>query len=695
MSKKILIATTLIGLTALAQPSLAVGQESSSATTKYRFYRKAPTKFVEPYLTTIYSADQNSVRTMRGDELYAGKDTVMSFAVNPSGVNYGIVTKNKKGVTSAQLYHTQTADKKLFKFDTKKYGMPTAIGYTADARGIIVATPGNIYFLNPRTFQSVNVIENVPIRVDLMALSPNGYYLAVAGDEKVVVYNLQENKVRKEYNIGEKINGMAFSPDNSDFGVLTDDGLLTVYNTRTFDMRKIVDDLGDARSFAFNLDGKYVAVVTGNDQVTVINLLRDSDRDYYTADRPGVTDVDFITDAMRNTVMVYPSGNHIEAIRLINLKPYYSKLIEEEAENKMNEWLKMMPGESMEEYQNRVNAESRQRQRRLFEEEAATRFAGDMMSGANLSIGTYDRANGVLALNFDSMPTIYLPVPESEVTSISKASDLVLSDVMYGVLPDDSFEIVYAKVTNLANGESYIYDNVMRADLQFMAADDAISLEVLQQQQMEEIRLQELREKVLREAKSENIISDHTQIAVDSKVVPEYDAAGNRILNYVVSVTYTVDPEFSAEEDFGPGKYHVEESGAATSMLSIVEQAFGGDLKQYMKPGKRMKVVLSGAADATPIIRGIPYDGSYGEFEEEPVYINGDLSALTVTQAGGIKENEQLALMRAMGVKDYLEKHVEGFKDMNADYRYEVNVSEGKGSEYRRISLQLTFEDAY
>ena len=228
-----------------------------------------------------------------------------------------------------------------------------------------------------------------------------------------------------------------------------------------------------------------------------------------------------------------------------------------------------------------------------------------------------------------------------------------------------------------------------------MAADDAISLELLQQQQMEEIKLQEVREKVINEAKSMNVISDHTNIQVDSKVVPDYDSNGNKILNYQVNFSYNVEPEFSAVEDFGPGKYHVAESGAASSMLNIVKEAFEGDFKQYLGSDKKMKVRLLGTADATPIMRTIPYDGSYGDFADEPVYIDGQLTAVSVDAKGGIKENPQLAFLRAMGVRDYLEKNVQGFKDMNTDYRYEVNVSKDKGSEHRRITLELLFVDAY
>lgn len=209
------------------------------------------------------------------------------------------------------------------------------------------------------------------------------------------------------------------------------------------------------------------------------------------------------------------------------------------------------------------------------------------------------------------------------------------------------------------------------------------------------LKLQELREKVVEEARNRSLISNHTNITVDSKVVPDYDANGEKILNYQVNFTYQVDPEFSAAEDFPPGKYLVDESGAASSMLKIVKEAFEGDFAQYVKDGKKLKVVISGTADATPIIRTIPYNGVYGDFVDEPIYENGDLTAITVTQADGVKENRQLAFLRAEGVKDYLKTNVGNLDKMDADYTIRVDVTEGKGSEFRRITANFIFVDVF
>lgn len=358
--------------------------------------------------------------------------------------------------------------------------------------------------------------------------------------------------------------------------------------------------------------------------------------------------------------------------------------------------MKMLPGETLEQYQTRVNDTTRDAQRKLFEAEISTSFANDLVNMATVSLGNYDRSNGVLAVAFDNMPTIFLNVPETDLTSFNNADDLQFKNAKYGVMPNDHFEMIYAEVHNNADGKTYIFSNLDRVNLNYMTSDDnVVSLDIIQQQKMEELRLQELREKIIAEAKSSNVISDHTNITVDSRVVPDYDADGNKILNYLVSFTYQVEPEFSAVEDFAPGKYRISESGAASAMLKIVKEAFEGDFAQYFKPGKKLLVKLSGTADATPIHRGIAYDGVYGEFENEPVYQNGRLTGMTVTSKDGIKENEQLAFIRACAVKDFLSNNVTNINDMNTEYSHHVAVSEDKGSEFRRITAEFTFVDAF
>lgn len=698
--KKTLTALLSLSMMLGASPVVSADDNASEAkpTTRseYKFPQVNTPKGLAKYSLAIYGFDDNSLFTCRKSPIFtlSKKNVINDVVINPAGINLMVLT-TEKAKPHVSVYDLNNVDSELYKFNNKKIGTPTAVLYTPDARNTIIASETGIHIFEGKKFQETGSIQ-VPFTVTGMLMSNNGYYLAVTDGTKVAVYNFEEKKLRKDWNFGIGVNDMAFNDDNTEFAVVTDDGVLNIYDTRNFLIKKTIDELGNALSCAYNFDGKYIAVATSPNIITIINLLDDTDRDFVDVPDGEMSEILFIPDSRKNTLLSFNSTKAINAKRMSKLEPYYAKLISDEVNLRMEEWMKMMPGETMEEYRARVTDESRAKQRKLFEEEISTNLAGDPLSMAEVSLGKYDRSNSILAVGFTNMPTIYIPVPEEKVTTFTSADALEFQDVRYGVMENDNFEIIYAKIFNRNDGETYIYDNLDRKPLSFMDGDDnVVSIEIIQQQQMEEMRLQELKQKVVDEAKMQNVISDHTNITVDSRVVSDFDANGEKILNYVVKFSYQVEPDFSVHEDFAPGKYHVEESGAAKSMLSIVKQAFENDLSQYVKDGKKLNVKISGTADGSPIVRGIAYDGAYGDFDNEPVYQNGQLSGISVNTKDGIKQNEQLAFIRAVGVKDYLEKNVDNLKNMKSDYNYYITVSEDKGGEFRRITTEFTFIDAF
>ncbi len=666
-------------------------------TSSYTFRHKDTPKMVERYYQTLFSASDHAIRTVRGDLLgHQLKDSICDIAVDPAGRMVAYVAVDKKGKKNAAVCSTINRDQEVFKYKGGKLGSPTAVGFSADARRFIVATDDSIRFFGIPKFKLQETIKGPGFEVNDLRVSPNGSLMIARGEKKVALYNLDDRTVRHTFDPGVEVTEAIFSPDSEYLALLTADGLLEVYFTNSLRLRTSVEDLGDALAADFNDNGKYVAVAISPNQIELINLVKPEDRRKIDNELGMTNDLSFLSDSFNNTLLGFTSFGAIKAERIRNLEPFFSKLVSDEADRKMNEWLKMMPGESMEEYAARVSDEARSRQRRLFEDETATSLAGDMLAMAEMTLGAYDRASQRLEVGFSNMPSVYLPVPEANIGAFHTGADLTVSDARYGVMPDDSFELVYAKFFNKNDGQTYLYDNQDRVAMSFMEGDDNIvSLEVLQQQQMEEMKLQELKEQIVDAAKHNNVISDHTNITVDSQVVPAYDASGRKILNYIVSVTYSVDPEFSAIEDFGPGKYKIEESGAAGAAVEIIKSAFEGELAQYITPGRRIKVKLSGSADATPIVHGIPYDGIFGDFVDEPVWQNGALSPLCVTKQSGIKTNEQLAFLRATALKDWLTKNIPSLEKTNTDYDIHVDVSSDKGSEFRRINADFTFIDVF
>lgn len=388
-----------------------------------------------------------------------------------------------------------------------------------------------------------------------------------------------------------------------------------------------------------------------------------------------------------------PATKIVEAVQptLTNYQMMTNTLKEQ-----LDTWLQQMPNETLEEYQLRTSDEARAAQARQLEYEISTKMATNMLQPTEISFGDYNPVLKKLAVHATSMPDFFLDMDEKEAASLYGASNLQLRNPKYTLHPDDSFELVYAEVYNPATGKSYTFDNLQKMSLNEIRNDtNYLPLNVLSETQMKETNLAAIMDNMVNLAKDDKVITDHTHISVNSNVEPAKDAAGHSIINYNVGLTYEVEEQFSARDDFKPGHYVTTESKAAVLMLQIMKKAFEQDFSQYLAEGKQVIVKITGTADASPIVRPIAYNAQYGEYHDQTVYKNGQPMKLSLTREEGIATNEQLAFARALGVKDWIEKEITAIKKMQRDYNYLIEVSTQKGSKFRRIHVQYTFIDAF
>lgn len=653
--------------------------------------RTTPLGFDNYQFSTYYYSGKNTFNLMNLP-LSTAPGNVISLKTNPSGTSFAVLAENGEK-RDVRVYDLWKAKKVLHRF--KKIATPTAICYTPDAKSLLIATANQIISFNAKTYKEENRMD-MTFAANEIIVSPNNYYLAATDGTHLTVWNFETKEIRKDFDLGSGINSIAFSEDGNTFAVLTADGILTTYDAQQFLILQSYEAMGEAKDCNFHPEGKYISVVSGDKRIAIVNLLDSDDRTYIDNTAGGITDARFVKDGKQQIFLAYNTAENITYKLMDELSPYYTKLLSDELNQKMNDWMKQMPDESLEEYQLRVNDETREAQMRIFEQEIATRMADNMVQTAIVSFSDYNPESNLLAVNFDNMNPIYLEVPSNEVNDFMNPGNLEFRNAKYGLTEDDKFELIYADVYNKATGKTYTFDNQDRQSLDFLKTDENfMPLEVIQQSNMEEMKLEEIKEDVVETAKQTNAISDHTDIAVNSNVVASTDANGQKIMNYVVNFSYQVEQGYSAQEDFGPGKYKAEDSGAAMSMLAIIKQAFEGEFAPYVKSGKKLQIKITGMADALPIKGKIAYDGCYGDYTDEPVYKDNELSSLTVTKASGVTQNEQLAFLRALGVNNYISQNINGFSAMNTDYKYYIELTEGTGGEFRRINVEMTFIDAF
>ena len=646
---------------------------------------------------TAYLSD-GALYTMR-DIAINDVRKIERIVFNPTGSSIALL----RAKNPISIYSFRDRNKKLFELKEKRKKlkakpMPVSMCYSADARSFIVGNSlGEIVIYDTKEYMPLAYIQG-EAPATALAMSSNNYFIAAAVGQNINIWNFQTKELRKAIPMPAVVKEVTFSPDAALLAVTTDDNHLTIIDTKNWDKVDIFDKLGGTLSSpSFHPEGKYISVVKDGKNIEIINLKNGVVEQDIVDPTGGVTGGRFFKNNQNSEVFLLTNRTKQMVFWDANgLNPFYGKIMGREVDAKMNEWVKMMQGESMEDYAIRVNDETRIKQQQLFAQEVATALAGDRISMDNPFIDGYDASNNMLNIGFKGLPSIGLEVPSSEAGDF-KDGKMKFSNAVYVLNDKDEFELAYVEVTNETTNKVYIYDNIGRTKLTALEADENfVPLEIMQQATREEAQLAEIKEQVIEEKKQDKLITDNTQINVKTEVIPGVDANGKKILNYKVGYQYEViNKEFSAKEDFPSGGYNIERSNAAMSLMKIIKNAFEGDFAKYLSEGKQVKVIITGSADAAPIRGRLAYDGRYGEFVDEPYYKDGNLDNITVTKAGGITQNEQLALMRAAGVKTYIEKNVTTLGNTKNEYEYHVEVAKERGGEFRKINVEFVIMDAF
>lgn len=582
--KRNLLIATVLGLTL----SLSVSAQKSAPKDSYVFPQQETPLGIDNYLFILYQNTEKDTYNLQGAPISHSKNPVKMMKVNPSGTTLAVLEVDKAGQSSLNVYSLWEADRKVHSFRGMKD--IKAIGYTPDAKYLALATPGKITFMDARQFiPAFDISSPDEAVVSQIVFSPDSRNMALVDGKNIYVYDVESKKLRKSLDFEADITDADFSSFSDILAVLTNDGTLYQYDTARFFPMGNVDGLGKSSSLSFNPDDKYISVVTGDNRIAIINRMDDTDRDFLEDAIGGISEARFMKDYAGHVYMAYPTKNNITYKRMTKLLPNRTKLLSDELNERMEEWMKMMPDETLEQYNARVNDETRLAQMRLFEQEIATRLADNLVGMSDVALGNYIQESSKLAINFDNMPTIYLTVAENELNDFTNVGDLEFRNAKYGLTDNDKFELIYADVYNKKNGKTYTFDNLDRQSLAYLMANESfVPLELIQQSNLEEITLNDIKENIVNLAKQEEKVSDHTHFNVSSKIVTDTDNQGEKIMNYQINFSYEVDPGFSAQEDFAPGKYVIDESPAAKSMLQIIETALETDFAQYVKPGKKL-----------------------------------------------------------------------------------------------------------
>lgn len=270
----------------------------------YTFPQKqTPVSLIPCGKVVVFGYNDRSVYAPRANELSTFNGKILNVKFNPTGASYIVVNSNKK-TSEAKVFYSNVYNGELYKFNTKKTGVPQAATYTSDARKLLLATDRGILVMSAINFQPIDTIP-APFAVTDINVSDNNYYLLLRNEHQVAVYNFEEKKLRKKWKFDEKVTKVGFSNDNSELAILTDDGVLSIYDARSFLIKKNIEGLGQGLSFTYNHDGKYVAVATAPNLIVLVNLLNDTDREHIEVPAGGMSAVEFLIDSQQSQMLAY------------------------------------------------------------------------------------------------------------------------------------------------------------------------------------------------------------------------------------------------------------------------------------------------------------------------------------------------------------------------------------------------------
>lgn len=663
--------------------------------------------------SVIYLTEDHMLYNLMNRAVY--DSPVYDFNINPTGASIAVVNKNAKNIVIVSnreknvILSTIKGDKKTDPFDAKgRNGTPsvTAMTYSSDAREILAANDfGEIITYSTDGYWTASVIEAGKI-YDHIAVSPNGYYIAAAHGSEMDIWDVDAADIKRIVRFAGKVNHVTFSPDSREIAVSCDTSGLQIVNAIDHHRTEVTKGIQNVRQASFHPDGKYIAYAKA-DSIIVYNLI--NHRRAFSAgsirikgeplDIP-MSDIMALNFHSNNstTTLSHNTGDKVVFWDMSSLPPLYRSKLSEEVDKLMSDWIRQMDGESLEEYRVRVTDDNAARQKAMLLDQAATAIATQVIALEDPFISEeYDMENHSIDIKFEQLDAIKLEVPEEEFQEV-REGDLSYENPIYTLDDMDEFQLVYLEVVNRTTDKTYIFDerDYIIEDIEFEDDDiDFIPVAMLQTVNMEMEMLQQQTQEIMEEKKQENVITDKTAITIDTEIESDFDSDGNKIYNYNLGYQYDVSEGFSYQEDFGPGKFIVTESNAAVTMLEAIRTALAGDMKKYVDQAKSIEITITGSADAIPVGR-ILYDGSCGEYVETPYYAKDELSSMTVTDETDIRNNEQLAFIRAASVKVWLENNVEELRANSAKcvYNYRTEVSDVRGGEFRRIIVNIKFRDA-
>ncbi len=200
-------------------------------------------------------------------------------------------------------------------------------------------------------------------------------------------------------------------------------------------------------------------------------------------------------------------------------------------------------------------------------------------------------------------------------------------------------------------------------------------------------------------------LSRDTQVDVNTELLAEANDEGQIEYNMKVRYDVQVLPQRTSisvgggTDDWGPGKYLLKDSKAARYTATLIKKSVEEQLSEYLTPTSKTTIKIIGSTDGSPIRGKIAYNGadSFGDIKDGTYFVNGSFDYVSITDESGITSNEQLAYLRTLDIKNFMQTQINPFKMGIGEQYYEhyAEVAAESGAEYRRVAVEITVHNPF
>jgi hypothetical protein len=195
-------------------------------------------------------------------------------------------------------------------------------------------------------------------------------------------------------------------------------------------------------------------------------------------------------------------------------------------------------------------------------------------------------------------------------------------------------------------------------------------------------------EKILLNLPLREKLYDEGEVVIKSGILNDTLESGDVEMNYFFEISYNCSNPDGAADDYPAGAYNYSESNSCKAICALTKQFLDDDCKGFFTSGKEVHILITSTTDAEAVA-GIPYKGEYGDFRYSPVVFDNVPTRLTLFTRDNIKNNCELAFLRAQSVKNFLEKKVSVLKGTSNNFNLETWEVDARGSQYRRSSIRI------